>query len=100
VRNAPVPPDSPLVRAAVRAKHRDTISWLVRGSATTLALSGLLRYLLPSARGQSGRLDPSTPAGGSTVGAVFFVIPGAGKVLGFALEIVPGRSSWAPRSPA
>lgn len=63
--------------------------WVVLGVATALAVLGsLLQYLLPGRRMAKAGVQTSSTLSGAALGLIgFFVVPGVGIFLGFALGI-------------
>jgi uncharacterized protein len=88
----PLLPGLLLVWAAVLVwafEAQTTAGWVVFGTATALALSGvLLQYLLPGRRMAKAGVTTSSMAAGLGLGVVgFFVIPVVGAFLGFPLGV-------------
>lgn len=88
----PLLPGLLLVWAAVliwAIQTHTAAGWVVLGTATILALSGvLLEYVLPSRLMAKGGVRTSSTVAGAALGAVgFFVIPVVGALLGFVLGV-------------
>lgn len=94
----PLLPGLPLIWAAVllwASETQTTAGWVVFGTATILALLGLLlQYLLPGRRLAKDGITMSTTLAGAALAFVgFFVIPVVGVFLGFVLGVYLSQRS-------
>ena len=88
----PVLPGLFLVWLAVMiwsADAQTTVGWVVLGTATVLALIGLLaQYIVPGRHLRTAGVTSSSTMAGAGLGAVgFFVVPVVGAFLGFVLGV-------------